>query len=531
MISAAKTDILKSGHNCWQIKPVTESGVLIDGRDYYRAFYRAAANASRYILMSGWQFDSEVILLRGRDSRESIGETRLLPFLKSLCGRNPELRIYMLAWDFSWLFALEREWFQKWIFDWSSSPGMKFRFDSSHPVWASYHQKFVVIDGHTAFIGGMDICSSRWDDRRHEADNPHRTGPDSGPYGPYHDVQAFVRGEAVDVLTGLFQYRWIETGGDPIEFPPLSTRHENSSLYAIPGLSLPIKNVAFSRTQGRLSASSPAVLEIQRQYVDAIMAARETIYLENQYFTSEIVTRALADRMGQGGPPIEIIMVLPKGPEDFLEQAVLGAAQARLVGRLRSIARFTGHSIGIYYPMSKIYGPDGMQKPVYIHSKLLIIDDRFLMVGSANTTNRSLGVDMELNISWEAPAGDREAASAIRRLRTGLIGEHAGLRSCAGRRELLQNKKTVEVLDRLASAPSGTLMHVPENNVPLESKISHAISLESFFDPSKAGLEEAFYEAISTLANGSFTKGITRLWRVISGVEKDQPVPKKTFLP
>lgn len=509
-MTSAIQQILKPGDNCWKVRPVTESGVLIDGRDYYRAFYRAAANAKNYILMSGWQFDSEVQLLRGRDIKESSGELRLLPFLNSLCQKNPELRIYILAWDFSWLFALEREWFQKWIFDWTASPGMKFRFDSVHPVWASYHQKFVVIDGHTAFIGGMDICSSRWDDRRHEAGNPERTGQDSGPYGPYHDVQAFIRGGAVTDLAELFNFRWVQAGGDPIELPDA----ESGPPYpcALPGFAVPLNSVAFSRTQGRMSASSPAVLEIQKQYVDAIMGARKSIYLENQYFTSQIVFQALADRMGKGGPPLEIIMILPKGPEAFLEEAVLGTAQARLVGGLRETARRTGHSIGIYYPMSKICGPQKKRKPVYIHSKLLIVDDRFLMVGSANTTNRSLGKDIELNVSWEADAEDREAVSSIKHLRTALIAEHAGLRSCSERREILKNRHTIEMLDRIAASPEPALMQVPENDVPVESKIGHAVALESFFDP-----PETFYESISSVANGLFKTGITRLWRLLSG--------------
>jgi phospholipase D1/2 len=34
--------ILQLEKNCWTISEVTKSGLLIDGRDYYRAFYQAA---------------------------------------------------------------------------------------------------------------------------------------------------------------------------------------------------------------------------------------------------------------------------------------------------------------------------------------------------------------------------------------------------------------------------------------------------------------------------------------------------------
>lgn len=72
--------------------------MLIDGRDYYRAFYQAARTAERYILIAGWQFDSTARLLRGDDAQEADGEIQFLPFLNELCERNPSLSIYILAW-------------------------------------------------------------------------------------------------------------------------------------------------------------------------------------------------------------------------------------------------------------------------------------------------------------------------------------------------------------------------------------------------------------------------------------------------
>jgi len=93
--------------------------VLVDARDYYRAFYRAARRARQYIAITGWQFDSNVALMRGGDAHEA-GEARMLPLLRELCEQNPELHIYILAWDFSLLLALEREWMQQTLFNWRS---------------------------------------------------------------------------------------------------------------------------------------------------------------------------------------------------------------------------------------------------------------------------------------------------------------------------------------------------------------------------------------------------------------------------
>ena len=72
--------ILRPGINCMGIYGVQKTGLIIDGHDYYRAFYEAANRAKRYIFLAGWQFDSDVRLLRGK-AAEGEGDTRLLPFL------------------------------------------------------------------------------------------------------------------------------------------------------------------------------------------------------------------------------------------------------------------------------------------------------------------------------------------------------------------------------------------------------------------------------------------------------------------
>ncbi len=85
-------DILAAGINCYGIDNVSEAGLLVDGCDYYRAFWTAAAKAESYILLSGWQFDSDVRLLRD-DGQAEAGST-LLSFLNRLCENNPVARVH-----------------------------------------------------------------------------------------------------------------------------------------------------------------------------------------------------------------------------------------------------------------------------------------------------------------------------------------------------------------------------------------------------------------------------------------------------
>ena len=79
----------------------------------------------------------------------------------------------------------------------------------------------------------------------------------------------------------------------------------------------------------------------------------------------------------------------------------MSVVQAKMLRSLALVAEQYGRNFGVYYTAAALKG-EGPEKPTYIHSKVLIVDDRFLSVGSANISNRSMGMDTELNLSWEA---------------------------------------------------------------------------------------------------------------------------------
>jgi len=152
--------IVELGRNGWRAAEADDSGVLVDAADCYRASYSSAAEASRYILVSGWQFDSAVPLLRGDDAPPGT-EVRFLHFLNGLCALKPELHVDILAWDFHMVLAAEREWMQRIYFDWMTSPRFRFLFDDCPVAGGSHHQKFAVFDGTHGYLGGMDVCVAR----------------------------------------------------------------------------------------------------------------------------------------------------------------------------------------------------------------------------------------------------------------------------------------------------------------------------------------------------------------------------------
>jgi phosphatidylserine/phosphatidylglycerophosphate/cardiolipin synthase-like enzyme len=421
--------ILESPQCAYRVHPVDELGLVIDAQEYYRAFYRTALKAERYIMLSGWQFDSDVALLRGEEAEHAEAPITLLKFLDWLCERKPELRIWILAWDFSVVFAAEREWMQKIYFHWATNERLRFRFDDNHVERGCHHQKFVVIDGALSFLGGLDLCDARWDDRSHRQTNNLRINVGGDPGKPFHDIQVFIRGrEFTASLAELFQKRWERAGGDPFDIPPASS-DASAARERIEGL-VPIraKLAALSRTDPHGSPDGPELCkEIYALHVAAIASATRLIYAETQYLSSHGIEEALERRMrASQEPKLEIALVLNMRGETLKEQAAVGLAQAQIIDKLRKAASETGHHLGIYYTLPECEGSEKPERATYIHSKLMIVDDRLLTVGSANLTNRSMSVDTELNLSVESEREGDELALSIRAIRGNLLGEHTG---------------------------------------------------------------------------------------------------------
>jgi phospholipase D1/2 len=506
-------NLLKPGVNCMGIYEATATGLLIDACDYYSAFYHAASAARKYILLAGWQFDSDVRLLRGEEEQQARTEVRFLKFLESLCETTPELKIYILAWDFSAVFSLEREWFQDVIFNWSTHVRLHFRFDNSHAAGATHHQKFVIVDGQLAFVGGMDICSSRWDDRYHQKENPERVDANSKQYGSYHDIQTYHTGPVVKELLDLFGKRWVESGAEQLNLPAADG---GISLGSSQAFALPTSRVAISRTYAE-TRGRPKIQEIRRLFIDAILSAENLIYLENQYFSSQAIYWALIARMTfPNRPKLQIILMLPDRLP-FTEELFLGLPQAKMLRSLQRIAEKTGHDLSVY---SSALVDEGTRKMTFIHSKLLLVDDRFLTVGSANATNRSMALDTELNVSWEAdPQQEQELVAAIRGVRCSLLAEHAGLYDQGEDARFEQFEQLTSQLDCLADDIEVRLCRYQPDPSLQESDLPEALEpVARIVDPEQPVDGEYIFETLSKYETSSFAKGILKLSQLVIGL-------------
>ncbi len=403
------TPILREGENCWCRAHAHRVALLVDGADYFAAVADAIERAERSIVMIGWDFHSRIRLRRG----EGAGETELLALLERQVRRRRSLQVRILAWDFAMIYALEREWQPLFRFEWSTHRRIRFRLDGRHPFGASQHQKIVVVDDALAFSGGLDLTACRWDTREHCPSQPLRSDPGFAGYGPFHDVQMAVDGDAALALGELARERWrIATGrslgavrrtGDP--WPT--------------GLAPRLRDVdvgiarTFPEYRGR-----PEVREVESLYLDSLRAARRLVYLENQYFTAHRVGEVLEQRLRDPDGP-EVIAVLPSSLSGWLEERTMGVLAARLARRLRDADRFG--RLRMLQPVL----PEG--EKICVHAKVAVVDDRLLRVGSANLANRSMGLDSECDLAVESTP-ERDVEREIRRFRHELIGEHLGRR-------------------------------------------------------------------------------------------------------
>lgn len=393
---------------------------LVDGSEYFADLRSALLHARHSILILGWDIDSRMTL-QPNPADDNL-PAAFGAFLNEIVRRQPGLHAHVLSWDYAVLFALEREWLPQLA--WSTHRRLHFRLDKHHPTGASHHQKVVVIDDSVAFVGGLDITRCRWDTPEHKIDDTRRVDADGKPYGPFHDVQMVVEGPVAAALGELARERWRRSTGHRLRdsLPARTDRstHTETSPWP-PELQPALENVEVGvlRTEPAF-AGTPAVSELQRFYYSAIAAARTAIFLENQYFSSSALAERLAARLAEPEGP-EIVIVTPQRESGWLEETTMGVLRARLYRQLKACdprQRFR--------PYCPTFAADSNQC-LNVHSKVMIIDDELLTVGSANLSNRSMHLDTECNLALEAAAQGEQAdavRAAIAGLRNRLLAEH-----------------------------------------------------------------------------------------------------------
>lgn len=310
----------------------------------------------------------------------------------------------------------------------------------------SHHQKFVVIrhrgrpEEDVAFLGGIDLAHSRRDDARHGGD-PQRQ-PFARWYGgspAWHDVHLELRGPAVSEVEQVFRERW-EDPAALTRLPWHALPDMVRRLDRDPGhLPEPLPDpppagtcaVQLLRTYPNRWPGYPFALDgersVARGYAKALRRARRLVYVEDQYLWSTDVAEVFATALRRD-PGLHLVVVVPRFPQQD--------------GRVSLVAATLGHYRAL--EMVKDAGGDRVVvldvenhegEPVYVHSKVCVVDDVWATVGSDNFNRRSWTHDSELTAAVlddrrderepRDPAGLGDGARVFARdLRLRLMREH-----------------------------------------------------------------------------------------------------------
>ena len=402
---------------------------LVDGVEYFRAVREALIHAQHQILIVGWEIHSEIDLLRGdeaeRAKRESGWPVRFADLLRKLAEERPGLHARLLVWEGASLFALERQHLPRMKRPWDKHDRIELVWDKDTPRMASQHQKIVVVDDRVAFVGGMDLTRSRWDDHDHRIDEPRRRNPGLIPtHGhPYHDAMLCVDADAARSLGDWCRERWRRATGERPE-PPDPPRDAPDPWPESAEPVLADRTVRFVRTQPE-HAGRPEIRRVEESFLEQIRGADDLIYIETQYLASGRIADALRERLEDPDGP-EIVLILPYGCPGRVQSLAMDTRRDELLDQLR--AADPGGRLGVYWATLDAGNTEEVfERSVFIHAKVLIADDRLLRIGSANLNRRSMGLDTELDAIVDAgDDDDRPIAGFRRRLLAHLLGVEPG---------------------------------------------------------------------------------------------------------
>ena len=462
--------------NVWRVERAGRFSVLIDGAAYFGAVRQAVIKAQRSIMIQGWDLDSRTRLVGESGKPDDPYPADLAAFLSALVDERPALNVYLLLWDYSLLYATEREAFPLISLQWKTPARVHFSLDNQVPLGASQHQKIVVVDDCVAFSGGLDLTSRRWDTPKHDIHNRWRVDPAGKPYRPFHDVQAIVDGNAARALAEIVRERWRCVTAE--DLPRAETTDDPWPANVRPNFS----NVAIgiARTQPAMEENARQSREVEKLFLDSIDIAERSLYIENQYFTSSLVADRIAQRM-QTRTELKTLLIGPKNHEAWVESRTMRN------GRIRFMRTFAEAGVAdrvrLVYPHVE---KGNMSTDTMIHSKVMIIDDQFLRIGSANLNNRSMGTDTECDLAIDASSSEERAQ--ILDVRHRLLADHCGTTPEEVARFFASGKGLLEAAQTLSGG--GHSLRAVDDGQPDPEEMARYV--EGIADPERPIAAQAF---------------------------------------
>ncbi len=418
---------------------------FVDGPEALRAMRRAierAVDKQHFVYLLGWWCDPWVHL-------DGPG-TSLIDLLSAAGARGVQSRV--LIWDPPAIqdYVGHSQLHDAAVVALNRIPGCFAQQDAGGGIIPSrsHHQKLLVVQGSAgleAFCGGVDINADRLHQlppppSSHRADRPavgwNGASGGSGGSGtattggsPFHDVHAQLRGPTALPLLRVFLRRWYSRSGDrqidtrdPLRatfdhrVPPVAGRHFVRVGETFNGtVALP----------GRAATPSRKVT-VQDIWLRSILGARQFIYIEDQYLISTCAAQAIRQVLPRLQhvtilvPPSELTALsgIWQRRKDFIEQIVKGNPHAAKL-HVYTLAQLSGGRCV----------REGAVRHLYVHSKMAVIDDELMLIGSANCNNRGWETDSELVVATFE--NGRGATSVAGRLRADLWAHHLKVTAAA----------------------------------------------------------------------------------------------------
>jgi cardiolipin synthase A/B len=222
------------------------------------------------------------------------------------------------------------------------------------------HRKLLIIDGREAFTGGMNIRS------RHQTSH-------TAPQGAIHDMHFSVQGPVVNDLQRAFLEDWHFVSGERLNKPRFFPKIEHQGGAVVRCIS---------------DGPDREFRKLEQIIIGALSCAGESVLIMTPYFIpdrsmmSALITAALRG--------VDVRILLP-GKNNL---PYINWANRTLLLELLS------NGVKAYY-----------QPPPFVHTKLILVDDIWALIGSANMDARSLRLNFELDLS----VFDEAFAARIRR--------------------------------------------------------------------------------------------------------------------
>jgi phosphatidylserine/phosphatidylglycerophosphate/cardiolipin synthase-like enzyme len=279
---------------------------------------------------------------------------------------------------------------------------MTVRLDSNAPTFTSgFHEKIAIIDNQIGFCGGQDLSQDKWDTSDHDFDNSLRDQDGQ----PWHDVNAMIKGPIIWDLIFHFNQRWIYSLTKDIKQVKKAKINSSGSFFSssISPSAASITNrgnegnieISALRTWKQLKGnigdgdddSNGGGSSVRTWYDTMFRKAKHSIYIEDQFlFQDKIVAQLLAKRLEEE-QDLKVITVGPMEPNlpGFIFSVLSKESINDINNNLAALRKAGKNRVRTYCLISQHSTIKQKRKQIYVHSKIMIVDDRLITIGSANT--------------------------------------------------------------------------------------------------------------------------------------------------